>query len=358
MKYFFILGRNPQLSKEEINGFLQARSIQHKEVLFEENLLVLETTNPTFNIQEFGGTIQLGKIIFEGSLEKFENYLVENEIIPADKFTYQAFGNADIQIIKEKFKSAKKKAILKHGKNQLKFQDGKKSQIAHTDFSIFFHSLNRTLLFGTTTQEYNYEHVKNRDMSKPQRRESLAISPRLSKILINLSGAKPNDTLLDPFCGVGGILQEALLKSINVYGIDKDQKAIGSAQKNMEWLKNNYKFDQTYALQRLDSIKTPNKQFDAIATEAPLGILLKRKPDNKESEQIIQTFTNFIIPILKRLKVCKKPNARIAITFPVVRNLHVDIPTIVENSDLKVLKGPITESRMDQFISRDILVLR
>jgi hypothetical protein len=37
-------------------------------------------------------------------------------------------------------------------------------------------------------------------MQKPIRREELAISPRLAKILINLSGAKKNNLLLDPFC--------------------------------------------------------------------------------------------------------------------------------------------------------------
>jgi tRNA G10 N-methylase Trm11 len=229
-------------------------------------------------------------------------------------------------------------------------------QIAHTDFSIFFHEHKGAFLFGTTTQEYDYEAVKTRDMNKPERRESLAISPRLSKILVNLSGAKPYDTLLDPFCGIGGILQEALLKKIHVHGIDNNPQAIRSAKRNLEWLSQNYNLDVKYFLENLDSRKTPDNQFAAIATETPLGKLLKRKPESKEASQIIQNFTSFIIPILRRLKACKKHKARIAITFPVVRNFHVNIQSVAEKTGLRVLKGPILESRSDQFVSRDIIV--
>ena len=85
--------------------------------------------------------------------------------------------------------------------------------------------MNNEILLGIAEQIYDSTGVKNRDMNKPVRREALAISPRLSKILINLSEAKPHDKLLDPFCGIGGILAEALIKRINVHGIDKDKMA-------------------------------------------------------------------------------------------------------------------------------------
>ena len=49
---------------------------------------------------------------------------------------------------------------------------------------------------------------------------------RLAKILINLSEVKDEEILLDPFCGIGVILEEALLQNINVIGIDKDKKAV------------------------------------------------------------------------------------------------------------------------------------
>lgn len=377
MKTFFILGRNPELSRVEILEFLIARNQEHKEILFEENILVVETNDKVkFDIQEFGGTMWLGKINFEGDETELTEYLNKTEIIPADKFSYAIFGNQDPQILKNKFKERKKKAMIKHGGKQIEFQNKEKQELPSANFYIFFHSQRskqsatngksdlqsdskhkETVYLGTATQNYNNTGVKKRDMQKPARRESLAISPRLSKILINISGARPNTLLLDPFCGIGGILQEALIKNINVHGIDKDKQATIGAEQNLKWLTSEYKINSKYTIQNIDSRKTPDLQFAAIATETPLGKILRQKPAEKEAKQIILDFEAFIIPILKRLKKCKKPNAKIAITFPVIRDLHVNAQKIAEKTELKIYIKPILESRSDQFISRDILVL-
>ncbi len=358
MKVFFILGRNPELSRMEILEFLKARGRTHKEILFEGNILVIEVNkDEKFNIQEFGGVMWLGQINFEGNSEGFENYMNKNEIIPSDKFSYAVFGNKDVQTLKDNFKKAKKIATIKHGRKQIKFQSGKKHELPKADFYIFYHEHSGVTYFGNVVAEYNNDGVKNRDMNKPVRRESLAISPRLSKILINLSGAKPHDLLLDPFCGIGGILQEALLKKINVYGIDKDKQATVGAEKNIKWLRGEYKITAKHKIKNNDARKTPDLQFSSIATETPLGKILRKKPQDSDAKKIITNFEAYIIPILRRLKSIKKPSAKIAITFPVVRKFHADAEKIANKTGLKIYMKPILESRLDQFISRDILVL-
>ena len=357
VKVFFILGRNPELSRLEVLEFLKTRNRPHKEILFEENFLIIEVNkDERFDIQEFGGVMWLGQIIFEGTQEEFINHINQNEIIPADKFSYAVFGNQETQILKDKFKERKKKATIKHGRNQIKFQNGEKQEIAKANFYIFYHKYNNTTYFGTVTQNYDNTEVKNRDMNKPIRRELLAISPRLSKILINLSGAKPHDLLLDPFCGIGGILQEALLKRINVYGIDKDKQAIAGTKINLKWLTTQYNIKNKHKIENNDSRRTPDLQFNAIATETPLGKILREKISDNQIKQIILNFEAYMIPILKRLKTVKKPSVKIAITFPTIKKFRVDIKKITEKTGLKIYLGPILESRPDQFISRDILV--
>jgi len=302
--------------------------------------------------------MHLGEIIFEGNSEELENYLEKNEIIPSDKFTYATFGNQDPQILKDKFKKERKIASIKHGRKLLKFQDGHKQENPKADFYIFHHSQNDTIYLATATQIYNPMEVKKRDMQKPIRREELAISPRLSKILINLSNAKPYDRLLDPFCGIGGILQEALIKKINVHGIDKDKEATEGAKQNIKWLIKEYDIKSKYEIENNDSRRAPDLQFAAIATETPLGKILTKKPSDNQAQQIIQNFEAYMVPILKRLKKVKKPSAKIAITFPVIRAFHVNAQKIAERSGLRIYMQPILESRKDQFISRDILVLQ
>lgn len=359
MKHFFILGRNPELSRQEVLAFFRARNRKHREIFFEENLLVLETNEgEKLDIQKFGGVMWLGPINFEGNREELAEYLEKNEIVPADKFSYATFGNQDTEPIKQIFKSRKKKGILKHGRQQIEFQDGTKHELPNAEFNIFFHEFKNKVYFGVSTQNYDPNPVKDRDMNKPVRREHLAISPRLSKILINLSEAKPRDLLLDPFCGVGGILQEALIKKMNVHGIDKDKQATIDAVKNLKWIASKYSVKNNFTIENLDSRKSPDLQFAAIATETPLGKVLRKKPNDNEAKQIIQNFEAYMIPILSKLKNVKKPNAKIAITFPVIRDSHVDTPKIAQKTGLKVIMQPTLESRSDQFISRDIIVFQ
>ena len=195
-------------------------------------------------------------------------------------------------------------------------------------------------------------------MKKPVRREHLSISPRLSIILLNLSGAKRGDTVLDPFCGIGCILMESLVKNIKCYGIDINKKATIDAEKNLSWLENEFNINTKYTIENKDSKKTPDMQFSAIATETPLGKILKKKPKDNIAKRIIQDFESLIIPILIRLKKVKKENAKIAITFPRIGKIKVDAEKVARSAGLKIVLGPIEESRPDQFISRDVLVFK
>lgn len=357
-KIFFTLGRNPILSYHEILEFLKARNRNFKEILFQDNILILEVPKTErIDITEFGGTLHIGEITFEGDEPNLIAFLSQNELIPSDKFSFATHGNLDPQIIKDKFKLEKKKTSQKHGKKLLKFQDGTKIENPKADFHIFFHENEEQIYLGIASQSHDPKQSEFRDTKKPVRREELAISPRLSKILINLSGAKPHDKLLDPFCGVGAILSEALLKKINVYGIDKDKSAIEGAKQNLAWLEKNFEIKNKHTLENKDSRKTPDLQFSSIATETPLGKLLTKKPSDNQARQLIQNFEALIIPILSRIKKCKKPQAKIAITFPAIRNFHADFRKIASKTNLKIYLEPILESRPDQFVSRDILVL-
>ena len=203
----------------------------------------------------------------------------------------------------------------------------------------------------------DYSEIKKRDMDKPVRREELAISPRLAKILINLSGVKQGELLLDPFCGIGGILIEALIKKINVYGVDKDKQVVADAKKNFQWLSNNFRISSRYTIINDDSRNVQDLKFDAVATETPLGKLLRKKPSDKEAIEIIRDFEKIIIPVLSHVKNIKKSQAKIAITFPVVKHFHVDVKKIIQRTGLVLILNPVLETRSDQLISRDILVL-
>ena len=365
VKYFFILGRNPELSKAELYFYLEARKIQFEEIVQEETILILNFKEETkFDIQDFGGILKIGKIEFEGDLEEFEKFIKKNELVEKDKFTYSIIGNGEEGYLTQKFKDERRKAVIRHGRKGIKMEGGRDiTIIPNAEFEFFFHEPKsyKKILFGLVKQDYSYKEIKKRDMQKPIRRQELAISPRLAKILINLSQVHKKELLLDPFCGVGGILQEAILKNIRVFGSDLDKNAIEDAKKNFKWIEQEFKIKGEYEFHVGDSRALKNLQADGIATEPQLGEIINEKLSGEKAQFFINQFEDSIIPVLQRLKQIKKSNAKIAITFPVIKNISPNLNFITQKTGLRIynLKNiyfPIKESRQDQFVSREIVV--
>ncbi len=361
-EYFFVFGRNPELSYAELVAYLSGRGIEFNKISFERNMLIMGfQEDPNLNIQDFGGIIKLGRITFKGDHNNFLIYIDDEELIESDKFTYSIIGYAIGDVVGNKFKREKRKAMLKRGRRQLKLQKSETILIPNADVEFFGFDLDDLIYFGTVEQDYSFAEIKERDMKKPVRRESLAISPRLAKILINLSQVQEGDLLLDPFCGVGGILQEALLKKINVYGVDKDKKAIESAKKNLKWIDKRYGLEATYKLLAQDSRKAPNMKVGGIATEPDLGAVVRSKPSNKDAKSHLKGFETLFISVLKRMVEIKRPGAKIATTMPFIRNHSVDLGRICSQTGLRLarfdhVEFPIKEFREDSLIGREIVV--
>lgn len=367
MEYFFILGRNPALSYAEVLSYLNSQSIRYNVLLFKKNFLVVHIQEGArIDIQEFGGVIKSGEVSYSGSSAGLSEY-IDDYFAEKQKFSFCVIGNASEKIeeqLKNKFKREGLKAFVRHGRKEIKLMGGDYMAMHNADVEFFYYleESGKKAYFGAVDQTYSSSEIKERDMKKPFRRESLAISPRLAKILVNLSEVKKGGLLLDPFCGVGGIIQEALLKKINCYGIDKDKKAIDNAHDNLKWLAEHYDIHASYNLLNANARNLPNIKFEGIATEPELGRLKKRKLNDAEAKKFINQFEKMIIPILRKACQTKKQEARIVLTLPYIRDFSTNINRICEQTGLTICKihgiqMPIKEFRDDQFVSREIVVL-
>lgn len=88
------------------------------------------------------------------------------------------------------------------------------------------------------TQASNPESYARRDQKRPARDAKVGmLPPKLAQILINLCGELPEGArVLDPFCGTGVVLQEALLMGYRAYGTDVNERMVEYSEKNLEWL--------------------------------------------------------------------------------------------------------------------------
>ncbi len=96
----------------------------------------------------------------------------------------------------------------------------------------------------------------------------ISLHPRISRAMVNLTKARRE--LLDPFMGAGGILMEAGLLGLKVYGVDIKEEMVEGAGRNLEHFG-----IRNYRLIRGDATKLeelfPEKKFEAIATDPPYG---------------------------------------------------------------------------------------
>ncbi len=363
MRYLFILGRNIDLSVAEVKSFLEKEKIIFKVLSVIKNGMLIETEKKLSKIiKHFGGVISIGEVLATGSSEEIEKELDKKTLYYGNnnKLNYVVFnfnGNSEdiLFYLKKRFKQEKLKATEKKLTGNIKLQDEENvpnvsSNLINEQFFIFENN------FGRIIEKVDYASIEKRDMQKPVRRSELSISPRLAKILINLSQVK-DGILLDPFCGIGVILQEALLQDIRVVGIDKDESAIDNAELNLKWFdfsKDNYK------LINGDSSRINIPRVQGIATEPDFGELQRKIPSEEKAQELIKKFEKLIIRVLRNLK--RNVHGRIAFTLPLIKtrkkNIACDFDYISSIVGLKIVKGfPINEFRSTSIVGRSILVL-
>lgn len=335
-KYLFVLGRNPLLSIAEIIVYLKARGIEFKLKEREKDSILIESNElkPKKLIHDLGGTVKIIQILFEGNLKEIFEKIEEKELLEwmNEKFYFalnfygKEFEKKDQieDFFKNKFKSLKKKAFYRKArKHKREGFNSSPSQVyswnlikEKSDF-VFFNS--EKFFFGLTVECFNPKELRKRDINRPEQEMLHSISLRLARILINLSALKEGETLLDPFCGVGTVLQEGMFNGLNVIGIDLEEDAARKARKNLSWFEKKYANKTKWTVIQGDSCfvkeTLQGRKFDGIASEPFLGPFLKKKPREKEAKKIIEDLGRLYFAFFKKLSLIVKKQ-KIAIILP------------------------------------------
>ena len=187
MKYLFILGRNPELSIAEILAFLKRKHIPISKSEIHKNSILIDisTKLPDNTIDQLGGSLAIGEVLtdkindldkeelYSGTKNKF-NYVVWNFSEETEKLS---------DYLRKRFKQEKLKSTEKRFGSFIKLQNGKNMpNISSKTVSQQFFAFNQ--FFGKIIQTCDYQELEKRDMEKPVRRGKLAISPKISKIMI------------------------------------------------------------------------------------------------------------------------------------------------------------------------------
>ncbi len=141
-------------------------------------------------------------------------------------------------------------------------------RVVITDTAVHIGRQLRTL----DRQKFDHRRVHQRPFFSP-----ISLHPKLARALVNISRVQSQQTLLDPFCGTGGILLEAGILGVTVIGSDIEEKMIAGCKKTFD----HYNI-QKYQLFCCDiaSITDHLSEVDAIVTDLPYGKSTTTKGEN------------------------------------------------------------------------------
>jgi len=340
MKYFFVLGINPTLSLAELAAVFNNGEFS----LAQKNIAILETDQKIEAniIKKIGGTIKFGLIhdktaslMAQDILKSIATFSKPEKIETKFKFGISFYGKAkvNLKILGMEFK----KRLLQSGipsrwvvsreptlssvvveQNKLTTAQGAEIVIIQFDKKLFL---------GKTIAVQPFKELSFRDYGRPARDDySGMLPPKLAQIMINLAlasspcqGEGRGEVILDPFCGSGTILTEAMLMGYqDLVGSDVSSKAIEDTRKNINWIKNNFQLPITnFQLINADATQIskyiPQNSIDAIITEPYLGPQ-RGKP---EIEKIIKELEELYSRSLMEFKKILKTNGRVVMVWPV-----------------------------------------
>ncbi|OQB44239.1 MAG: DNA methylase [Parcubacteria group bacterium ADurb.Bin159] len=396
--YFFILGHNFILSIGEIMSLVKKNFEIEEE---SKNVLILKC--PVFDLNDFqkklGGTIKLGEIKTCLPLTQFSKIspLIFSLLPLTAKKIYFGFSIYPIeetaplknfnQLIKDL--SLKIKKDLKEKNISSRWVASKEPSLSSVvvkknnldkpekgvEFVILV-SKNKFYL-GKTAAWQDFEKEKYFDFGRPSRPiKSGLLPPKLARLLINLSQVEKDEIILDPFCGSGTILSEAIgLGYKKIIGADINKKALNRTKENINWLTRQTKEKINFQLLLSDvqniSKKIPSSSIGAIITEPYLGPL-KTPSSETKILYLISDLSHLYLNAFKEFRKILKPKAKVVIISPVfllknkkyflplkdkIKKQEWEIINPLKNSK-KFNNVPLIYHQPDQKIWREILIFQ
>lgn len=117
--------------------------------------------------------------------------------------------------------------------------------------------------FGKVLQKIDRGGYDTRNPGKRNFFHPGVMMPRMARTLVNIACTNAGDTLLDPFCGTGGILIEGELLGLRTVGSDFDPFMIGGSRLNAK--------ETEFLLGDATSLPFGTGSIDTVVTDFPYG---------------------------------------------------------------------------------------
>ncbi len=366
MNHFFILGNHPELSVAELTACFDFKKIKLlNDVLLGET----EIPNAQKAIQHLGGTIKVGRVIDRVTKAQLYEKMLE-ELLSAKKdgkfnFGISLYGKSKINTHKL---GIELKMALKQEGISCRFVTSRdtnlssvvveQNKLVNGGRELVLIMEDQWIVIGVTEAVQDFKQLSHRDYGRPARDDhSGMLPPKLAQIMINLARLKKNEILLDPFCGSGTIITEAMLMGYTkLYGSDLSSKARSDTKINLDWINKEYKIDIHPELQVIDARVLAQVYKDdsigAIVTETYLG----PQRGHVDINSVVAELEDLYTAVLRQCETILKSNGRIVMALPYFvsakKHLSPKIPSGLFKKDSYIY------GREGQKVWRDIIILQ
>ena len=374
MHYFFELGRQPILSRAEIEHVFFAQKIDYDIIVQDGPVLIVETKKaidaPAI-MHLLGGTIKIARgLAFDVTDAIITGYLDQNQLDGKIQFSLSPIHTKKQALaVKKELKALERSVRYIEPKNTATILHNNLVEKG-TDLTIY-----KKQLFVTEAIQ-PIEELGKRDYDRPGRdSKSGMLPPKLAKIMLNLAidTADKNIKILDPFCGSGTIIIEAMMMEYtNIIGSDITPKAATDTKNNIYWLAKEYEHitneqcDQVqivnHEVQSIDRVVS-EKRIDAIVPEPYMGLPIRAN----DTKQMLETQANTLAELYKNafvaFKKILKSNGTIVMIIPKFKQEEewITIDCLPEIKKLGFEIVPLTYKepsllyhRENQFVGREI----
>jgi SAM-dependent methyltransferase len=409
MQSLLTLGRQPLLGIAEVEALYGADKIRP----VGETAVIVDIDPCLLAFERLGGTIKFCKVLTTldtvnwKQIEQFLLKVAPGHVatMPEGKMrlglSVQGFDISLKQL--EATGLTLKKAIRKTGRSVRlipnKEPELSTPQVIHNQLTgpigwelVFIKDGAQTII-GQTVKVQDIASYTHRDRERPKRDSKVGmLPPKLAQMIINLAaGRLPEDklsnicdipadqpiprailnqTVLDPFCGTGVILQEALLMGYEAYGTDLEPRMISYSLENSEWLAAEYGVS-TNGL-RLEQGDATEHSWTApislVAGETYLGRPFTSAPEPEILAQTANDCNIIIKKFLRNLHSQINPGTRICLAVPAWQTRPGEfkhLPLVDQINDLgynrmrfeHVRDDQLIYYRSDQLVARQLLIL-
>ena len=175
-------------------------------------------------------------------------------------------------------------------------------------------------------------------------------------------------TILDPFCGTGTVLQEALLRGCDVVGSDLSQKMVDYTTENLSWLQSTFTAPgNVIDIHQADATthRWPNgTHLTAVVCETYLGQPFSAPPAPQKLAEVAGNCNHIITGFLTNIRPQLAPNTPLCIAVPAWYDASghaTHLPLIKNLQQLgycQLNRTPLIYRRPDQIVARELLVLK